>query len=160
VDKVIEILSTIEKDFLYIVAGHGTREYQDYLKNKAEKLREQNKIIFAGYRTGPELVKYINSADLFIHVSKAEAGPVVCMEAMACGLPIFCTDTGNTAEVLKENTAGKVVGINNYKDWEKELNNYLNGKPIKTLDLDIVKDHYEWETIAKKFIAIYDKVRQ
>jgi glycosyltransferase involved in cell wall biosynthesis len=160
VDKVIEILSTIEKDFLYIVVGHGTRQYEEYLKSKANKLNEQNKIVFTGYKTGPELVKYINSADIFIHVSKAEAGPVVNMEAMGCGVPIFCTDTGNTAEVLKENSAGIVVGATNYKDWERELINYLDGKPIKTLDLEVVKEHYEWGNIAKKFIAIYDKVRQ
>jgi glycosyltransferase involved in cell wall biosynthesis len=82
------------------------------------------------------------------------------MEAMACGVPILCTDTGNTAEVLKENSAGIVVGANNYKYWEKEITNYLEGKAIKTLDLDIVKEHYEWGNIAKKFTAIYDKVRQ
>ena len=106
-------------------------------------------MLFAGYKTGQELVKYINSADLFIHVSRAEAGPVVCMEAMACGISIFCTDS-----------AGKVVGINNYKDWERELINYLDGKSIKTLDLNIVKEHYEWKNIAKKFAAIYDNVRR
>jgi glycosyltransferase involved in cell wall biosynthesis len=160
IDKLIEVLSKIERDFLFIVVGHGTREYEEYLNKKAEKLIEQKKILFTGFKKRPELIKYLNSSDLFIHVSKAEAGPVVCMEAMACGVPILCTDTGNTAEVLKENSAGIVVGANNYKYWEKEITNYLEGKAIKTLDLDIVKEHYEWGNIAKKFTAIYDKVRQ
>jgi len=160
VDKLVEVLSKTDKDFLYIIVGHGTREYEEYLKIKSEKLKKQNKIIFAGYKTGHELMKYFNSADLFIHVSKAEAGPVVNMEAMACGLPVFCTDTGNTAEVLKENNAGIVVGIKSYNAWEKELINYLEGKPIKTLNLEIVKEYYEWKNVAKKFTVIYDKVNQ
>jgi glycosyltransferase involved in cell wall biosynthesis len=159
VDKIIEVLSDIEKDFLYIVVGHGTREYEEYLNRKAEKLKVHDKIIFAGYKTVPELVKYYNSADLFIHVSKGEAGPVVNMEAMACGLPVFCTDTGNTAEVLKENNAGIVVGINNYKEWEEELIDYLNGKPVRALDIDVVKEHYDWANIAVKFVEIYDKIK-
>ena len=78
---------------------------------------------------------------------------------MACGMPIFCTDTGNTAEVLKENNAGIVVGINNYKEWEEELINYLSGKPVRSLYIEVVKEHYAWKNIAEKFIEIYDKVK-
>lgn len=160
IDKLIEVISKIKKDFLFIVIGHGTREYEEYLNKKAENLIEQKRILFTGFKKRPELLKYLNSSDLFIHVSKAEAGPVVCMEAMACGVPILCTDTGNVAEVLKENNAGIIVGANNYKGWKKELIDYLGGKAIKSLDLEIVKEHYEWGNIAKKFTAIYDKVRQ
>ncbi len=159
VDKVIEILSNIEKDFYYIVVGHGTREYEEYLKGKAEKLLEQNKIIFAGYKTGSVLMKYLRSADLFIHVSKAEAGPVVNMEAMACGLPVFCTATGNTAEVLKENKTGIVVGIKDYKDWRNKIIDFLKGKPVTALDIDVVKEHYDWKNVAEKFFEIYNQLR-
>lgn len=155
VDIVIETLTAIEKDFLYIVMGHGTREYENYLNSKAEKLKEKNKLIFVGYKTGMELVNYFNSADLFIHTSKSEAGPVSVMEAMACGLPIFCTDTGNTAEVLNENHAGIIVGVNNYKEWEEELIEYLSGKPAVALATAVVKEHYDWKNISRKFIAIY-----
>lgn len=159
IDKITEILSTIEKDFLYIVVGHGNRYYEEYLKRKAKKLIEQNKIMFAGYKTGQELVQYYNSADLFIHVSKAEAGPVVNMEAMACGVPIFCTDTGSTAEVLKENNAGMVVAIHNYKEWKVKLIDFLRGKPIKALDIEVVKEHYDWGDVSRKIINIYKTLK-
>lgn len=157
VDKVIEILSNIEKDFLFIVVGHGTREYEEYLICKAEKLLRQKKIIFTGYKTGSELIKYLHSADLFIHVSKAEAGPVTVMEAMACEIPVFCTDTGNTAEVLKENNSGLVVGVINYKEWKEKLISYLNGAPVKAVNIDVVKTHYDWKSVAEKFTEIYKK---
>jgi glycosyltransferase involved in cell wall biosynthesis len=159
IDKIIEVLSKIDRNFLYIIVGHGTREYEEFLIKKSEKLRKQNKVLLTGYKKGPELLKYLNASDLFIHVSKSEAGPVVCMEAMASGLPLFCTGTGNIAEVLKENNAGIVVGIKNYKNWKKEIINYLDGKPIKTLDPDFIKEQYDWGNIANKFIAIYDKVK-
>ncbi len=160
VDKIIDLLNEIEENFIFLIVGHGTKEYEKYLKGKTKNLSDKNRIRFEGYKTSNELVTYYNAADLFIHVSKSEAGPVSMMEAMACDLPIFCTDTGNTAEVLKENNAGIVVGINNYKDWEKELINYLEGKPIKTVDADVVKEHYDWSNIAEKFIKIYDQVKK
>lgn len=156
VDKIIKILSELNEDFLFLVVGHGTREYEQYLREKSISLLDKNKIRFIGYKTGNELVEYYNAADLFIHVSKSEAGPVSIMEAMACGLPIFFTNTGNAAEVLKEHNAGVVVGIKDYKDWKNKLTAYLQGKSIVPLDIDIVKRYYDWKkNVANKFIEIY-----
>lgn len=155
IDKIIEVLCRVEEDFLFVVTGHGTRRYEEYLYRKAKKLLSKNKIIFTGYKYGEELTKIFNSADLFIHTSKSEAGPVSVMEAMACGLPILCTDTGHTAELLKANKAGVVVGISRYREWKEKLTEYLQGSPIKTLDLNIVRDNYDWHNIATQFLAIY-----
>jgi glycosyltransferase involved in cell wall biosynthesis len=156
VDKIIEVLSTIKKDFLFIVVGHGTRSYEEYLRVKAETLIKNRKIIFTGYKTGLELVKYYHSADLFIHVSKAEAGPVTIMEAMACGVPVFCTDTGNTSEILKANNSGVVVGVKNYRIWRKKLIDYIEGEKINALEISIAKQHYDWSNVAREFVHIYN----
>lgn len=143
---------------LIVVGNPYKQDYLAYLKRKAKKLLQNNKILFAGYKTSNELVKYYNAADLFIHVSKSEAGPVSIMEAMAYGLPIFCTDTGNTAEVLKENNAGIVVGITNYNEWKEKLIEYFKGKPVSTLDIEVVRKYYDWKKIAEKFIKIYKSI--
>jgi len=158
VDKIIEILNELNEDFIILVVGHGTSEYEKYLNEKAKKLLNQNKIRFEGYKTSDELVEYYNAADLFIHVSKSEAGPVSIMEAMACGLAIFCTNVGNTAELLKENNAGIIVGTKEYKIWKQRLIEFLNGKSIYTLDIATVKKHYDWNNVAKKFLEIYKGV--
>jgi glycosyltransferase involved in cell wall biosynthesis len=154
-DKMIEILSKINENFIFLVVGHGNREYEKYLQAKASSLSLKNKIRFEGYKESDELVTYYNAADLFIHVSESEAGPVSVMEAMACVIPIFCTNTGNTAEVLKANKAGIIVGEKNYKEWHKKLIEYFNGQIIKPLGIDIVKENYDWVNIAAKFIGIY-----
>lgn len=158
IDKLIEILSEIDKNFILLIVGHGTRKYETYLKNKARVLLKKNKIRFEGYKPNEQLVEYYNAADLFIHVSKSEAGPVCIMEAMACGLPIFCTDVGNTAEFLKENNAGIIVGIKDYKDWKKKIEEFLNGKKPKIVDINLVKDRYDWGNIAQKFLKIYEEI--
>ncbi len=158
VDHLIEILSKIQNNFLFVIVGHGSREYESYLRKKAEFLLAKNKIAFVGYRSGIEKIKYLNASDLFIHVSKSEAGPVVNMEAMACGLPILTTNTGNTAEFLKENVAGKVVGIEDYQQWQIEIENFLNGREIKVIDFELAKRNYDWENIASEFNEIYKKV--
>ncbi|MFZ2339160.1 MAG: glycosyltransferase family 4 protein [Bacteroidales bacterium] len=159
VDKIIEILNKIDQDFVFIIVGHGTSQYESYLHEKALPLINENKIRFERYTRGEELIDYLNAADLFILASRNEGSSVAVMEAMACEVPIFCTDTGNTAEVLKENNSGIIVGINNYKEWETKLKDYLNGKPVKSLDLNVVKEHYDWGSVARKFVEIYDQVK-
>jgi len=158
VDKLIDVLKKIEEDFLFIVVGHGTREFEQYLKHKSKKLIAEGKIRFEGYKYADELVYYYNAADLFIHVSKSEGSSVARMEAMACGLPVFCTDTGNTAEVLKENNAGVIVGIKNFKEWREKMTEILNGGLVKPLDINIVEKYYNWANIAEKFNKIYINV--
>jgi len=79
------------------------------------------------------------------------------MEAMACGVPIFCTDTGNTAELLKANNSGVIVGTKQYNVWKEKLVQFLNGEPIKTIDISIVKQYYDWSNVAKEFCCIYNK---
>jgi glycosyltransferase involved in cell wall biosynthesis len=156
VDRAIEVLNRINLDFIFLIVGHGTSQYEEYLHEKARPLLNKEKIRFEGYKRDDELLEYLNAADLFVQVSKSEGSSVAVMEAMACGIPIFCTDTGNTAEVLKEYNAGIVVGIKNYKEWEGKLIDYLSGTPIKVLNLGVVRKHYEWKNIADKFIEIYN----
>jgi glycosyltransferase involved in cell wall biosynthesis len=160
VDKFIDVLNGISEDFIFLVIGHGRKEYENYLKEKAKGLMDINKIKFVGYKSGNELIEYYNAADLFIHVSKSEAGPVSVMEAMACGLPIFCTDTGNAAELLKANNAGMIVGISRYVEWREKLTYYLRGVPIKALDIGIVRSQYDWNHVAEIFLEIYKKISQ
>lgn len=157
IHKLIAVLNTIDSDFIFIVVGHGSNEYEEYLHRKAKKLLYENKIRFEGVKTSKEINSYLNAADLFIHVSNSEAGPVAIMEAMACELPIFCTDTGNTAELLNKYNAGTIVGVKNYKEWKKKLIDFLHGEPIRVLDRGIVREQYDWENIAKSFIQIYSK---
>lgn len=158
VDRLIQVLSKIKNDFLFIVVGHGAKDYEGYLRKKGNFLLKKNKIAFVGYKSGIEKIKYISASDLFIHVSKSEAGPVVNMEAMACRLPILTTDTGNTAEFLKKNMAGRVVGVEDYQQWQVEIEDFLNGIEIKVIDIDLAKRNYDWRNIAGKFNEIYKRV--
>jgi len=158
-DKVIKTLNKLSRkyDFLYIIIGHGTEEYETYLKKLSVPLIEANKILYTGFVRGKELVKYYNAADLFLMTSKSEAGPVVSMEAMACGLPVFSTKTGFIAELLEKYRKGKIVGIKAYRDCVLHLANFLSGETIEILDRGIAKRYFSWSVVADKFIIIYKK---
>jgi len=158
IDKFIETLIRLKEryDFLYIVVGCGNEEYEKYLKRISEPLLNKKMIKFVGYQRGEDLLNYLNSADLFAATATSEGGPVSVMEAFACEVPVFSTKTGNTAELMEQQEAGLLVGNRNYKEWGEELERIFTTSQLpKVLNREIAKKYYDWENIAKKFVAIY-----
>lgn len=161
IDKFIQVLLVLMRqfDFIYILIGHGTEEYEKYLRKIALPLLQEEKIKFCSYVRGEKLVEYLNSADLFISTSRSEGGPVAVMEAFACELPVFSTKIGSAAELMEEEKAGVLVGIKEYEAWEKELGKILANKVLpKVLDRNIAKENYDWPNVARRFIAIYNNL--
>ncbi len=155
VDKTIQVLKKIHHDFLYLIIGHGTRDYENYLNNLSKDLIKKDKVKFIGFVDEALLPCYFNAANLFIQTSRSEGSSIAVTEAMACGLPIFCTDVGGTAELLKSYNKGLIVGIKKYNDWRLKLNKYFSGKNIESLDVAIVRNHYNWTNVGHKFIDIF-----
>jgi len=67
-----------------------------------------NKIRLVGVKTGIDLNKMFEKADLFVfptHLEGPEGFPNVILEAMAYGLPIIASDVGNIREMIGADTA-------------------------------------------------------
>jgi glycosyltransferase involved in cell wall biosynthesis len=161
IDKFIKILIGImEKyDFLYVHIGQGTKKYEECLKKLAEPLLRKDKIRFMGYLQKGPLLKYLNSADLYVLPSLSEGSPVSIMEAFACELPVFSTRTGNTAELMEKENSGALVEIKDYKQWAWELKKIIKTKHLpKALNREFAKEYCDWKNIAKRFIAIYQEL--
>lgn len=156
-DKLLEVFKELDKnhDFMLVISGHGTNEYEAYLKEIARPLMEKDKVRFVGYITGETLKKYYSAADLFINPSKSEGGPVSSMKAIACETPVFSTNIGNVAEQMRRNRSGILVETFNYQQWKNELEKFLLGRPVKLFDRNEAELLYDWQKIAARFSEIY-----
>ena len=157
VDQMIKVLIELDAsyDFMLIVSGHGTEQYEQYLHQVAAPLMLQDKVRFVGYITGEEARDYYNSADLFLNTSFSEGGPVSAMKALACETPVFSTDSGNVAERMKSHGAGIIVERDNCAQWKQSLARFMDGAEVKKLDRDEAEAHYDWQKIAAEFAKIY-----
>jgi len=161
VDRVISIFTELSNkhEFLLVIAGHGTRNYENYLHAIASDLLRKNKIKFIGYIRGEELRQYYNACDIFLSTSTEEGGPVSVMQAFACVVPVVATDTGNIAEIMKQYKCGCLLDIYDYKMWRDELEKILeDNKEVKTMDREIAKRYYHWPNIVQKYIDFYHKL--
>ena len=109
-EVVLEALSQLKKDgrisgIRYLICGDGF--LRDDLRSKAEKLGLSDYVNFLGYRRDVE--ELCNCSDLFVFMSHQEGLPVALMEAMACGLPVICSNTRGNTDLIKNGENGEIV---------------------------------------------------
>ena len=157
IDKLIEVCKELDPhyDFLLLISGHGTPQYEKYLYDLAKPLIDKGKVKFTGYITGATLRKYYSSSDLFLNTANSEGGPVSAMKAIACETPVFSTTVGNVPERMQKNKSGILVGTHDYGQWKKELEDVLQGKEVKLFNREEGEEKYDWQKIAAKFRELY-----
>jgi glycosyltransferase involved in cell wall biosynthesis len=77
----------------------------------AERVRRgaDDRVHFAGTRTGPQLDREYAAADVLVLASHAETYGMVITEALARGLPVIATDVGGVTEALGHPSPGLLV---------------------------------------------------
>jgi len=95
-----------EEGNILLIAGRGQEE--ESLKALAKGIRKAN-IKFLGQIPYPELPKIINASDVILVPSLFESGPLIIIEAMACGVPSVSTDVGRARIFIGESGCGVVT---------------------------------------------------
>jgi glycosyltransferase involved in cell wall biosynthesis len=83
------------------------------LKSLASKLNIDGNIFFYGNQDFPE--QFLQRSLIYLHTAIYEPFGLVLIEAMACGLPVVCTDGFGNRELIKE-------GENGFMIWERDAN--------------------------------------
>lgn len=109
--------------FERIATDSNMEEYKVVLvgldKNTAEKLTDRI-IKIERTQNQEELAKLYSAADVFVNPTREDNYPTVNMEAISCGTPVVCFDTGGCAEIVRDN--GDIVEVDNYKELENAIN--------------------------------------
>jgi glycosyltransferase involved in cell wall biosynthesis len=63
-------------------------------------------VLFAGYRFGRELARFVASADVFVFPSLTDTFGLVMLEAMACGVPVAAFPVTGPLDVVTQGETG------------------------------------------------------
>jgi glycosyltransferase involved in cell wall biosynthesis len=88
-----------------LVAGDGV--LLEPMRQLAHELGLGERVRFLGMRT--DVIELLHAADAYVLSSRAEAMPMVLLEAGASSLPVVTTDVGDCADVVRHGTTGVVV---------------------------------------------------
>lgn len=97
---------------MFLLGGRGSQK--EYLENLSEELGIKNSVVFLGFIPNTDLPCYLRCADVYVSTSLSDAGIASSTaEAMACGIPVVITDSGENALWIKDGEDGYLVPVKN-----------------------------------------------
>lgn len=155
---VIKALDTLgRKDFKYVVCGVGPNK--DMLLAEAERMGLKDNVILAGYRS--DIPDVLNAADIFVFPSFHEGMPVSALEAMACGLPIICSEIRGNVDIIREGDNGYLFQPSDVETLARKLEYLLDDaekrKVMGLKNKENVKD-FSLESVTEELKRIYKSV--
>ncbi len=140
---------------LVVGAGHAKPFGQ-----QAERLGVAGRVLFTGPRG--DLPRLYRAADAFVFPTAYESFSLTCMEAMACGLPVFATLVGGIEDYLRDGVNGRAIT--------------LDGRAIARVLAPVLADpalrarlsagaletaaSYGWPVIAEQYRTLLEEVRR
>ncbi|KAM9883612.1 glycosyl transferase group 1 [Verticillium dahliae] len=98
------------KFVLYVVGGNRNREVEREVHALFHSpLRDEGRVVFAGFKTGEDLATAYASGDIFLHCSVTETFGLVVLESMASGVPVVARDEGGPSDIIDEGQCGHLV---------------------------------------------------
>jgi glycosyltransferase involved in cell wall biosynthesis len=140
------------------VVGPDDPRYPE-ARELAEELGVVDAIKWHGYINNEQLMNFYLKADLLVQPSLYEGFGLPVVEAMACGLPVVCTDGGALPEIVGD--AGIIVHTDDTEAMAKaivdvlthpEVSRQLSEKGIKRSSI------FSWKMTAMETIKLYSEV--
>ena len=156
VDMLGEVRKTVNDAVLLFVGGGN---YLEGLKAYAKKKPYSWNVCFAGYRTRDELSYFYNFADVFVFSSLTETQGLVTVEAMMCGLPVVAIGEMGTADIMRGDNGGFMVG-NDLNEFSQCVCQLLTDSKLHDLKSKEAKEwSKQWSLtlLTDKLIGFYEK---
>ena len=136
----------------------GTGNYEEELRELADRLQLGEQVTFYGYCPRLNLPELYNSSDAFILPSMAESFGIVFAEAMACELPVIAGRTGGVPDLIKDEN-GVLVTPGSVEEIKSAILRLKNSPECCTAmglaNRQRVMRHYSWSSVAARYEEIY-----
>lgn len=163
----------VEKNGLIFLA-----EAMNYVKNKDLRLLfigdgpEQSKVrdtleqhfggryFMLGAMQHGDIVPFYSAADLSILPSLMEATSISCLEAMAAGLPIICTNVGGLPFLVEDGVNGYLARPANAVDLAECLDklDLIDLEAFGQASRQAVDQKFSWQKIAEQTLKAYGQL--
>lgn len=108
----------------YVIAGQGRLLFQ--LVKLSESLHIEHQIHFLGYRK--DVYQIYKASDVAILPSLQEGLPVALMEAMACDLPIVCSNIRGNVDLIENGKGACLCECFNVDDFAEGIKKIISSK--------------------------------
>lgn len=108
-----------------------------------------------------EIVKYLNQSSIFSINSLQDGFPQVVPQAMACGLPVICSENVGSADLVENNENGFVIPVGDIESLQTKIL-YFYENPTEVLRMGTaaqlkIQQQYTWDKYGEKCHEFYTK---
>jgi glycosyltransferase involved in cell wall biosynthesis len=141
-----------------VIAGGKGWLYSGFFE-RLRALGLEDSVTLTGYVPEADLPALMNCAEVFAFPSSFEGFGLPPLEAMACGVPLVCSNATSLPEVVGE--AGLLLPPDNVAAWTEALGRVLSDADLRAelRARGLARARlYSWETAARKTLAVYQAV--
>ncbi len=151
----IKALAEMQTNAFLLVVGNDTVAP---FKRLAQTLGVSERVIFAGGRS--DLPKIYPAADAFVLPTLYETFALVCLEAMASGLPVLASPVGGIEDYLRDGENGFHIDRDPTAIAAK-LDRLLSDPALQARIREaglVTAGEYAWEKIAAQYLTLFDEL--
>ncbi len=140
-------------DWEWYIVGDGPQTTS--LKSLARELGISERVMFPGWQSHQDLLKWYHQANLFLFPSRHEGMPNAVLEAMASGLPVIATRIAGNEELVVEGETGFLVQTENVDELREALRKALTHSSLRekmgAASRLRVEQNYTWQKAAEQY---------
>jgi glycosyltransferase involved in cell wall biosynthesis len=148
----------LRKDFSLVLAG-GTGWKNQSIQTSIQNEGIENELSFTGYVTKEELRVLYSFASCFVFPSVYEGFGMPLLEAMACGVPVVCSNTSSLPEVAGD--AATMVDPFDDEGFSRAIEKIIKEKEFR---MYLIRNGFKrvksfsWEETARQTLQLYEKI--
>jgi glycosyltransferase involved in cell wall biosynthesis len=143
----------------FLIVGEG--EQKENLMNLTKSLKIFEMVKFTGWVSGEDIPLYFNLADVYACTSLVETGLAASTaEAMACGLPVVVSDSGDNRNWIKDGENGFVFPLKNSDTLAEKIIYLLKNPDFKVKTGKTNRELIERENNYYKEMEKMEKIYQ
>ena len=139
-----------------VIAGDGDQRQE--LEALAASLGVADRVQFLGMRS--DVPALMASSDIFVHAAPFEPFGIVCVEAMACGLPVVVPDGGGIGEAVLDGETGFIYPTLDHGALSTAIlrldADRVSLARMSARALEDVRARFSVETYMDRLYALYD----
>lgn len=158
--RVMALLKDLQINLNIVGSGANITDYQ----HLADELGVSDKCHFHGVVPHDEVMKMMQSSDVFFFTSIMEATSTVILEAIGTKLPIVCFDTCGFGPIVND-SIGRKIKISNpeqsikvFAETIRELYDQRDALRIMSENCSKVQRELSWEYKAQFVVNLYNKM--
>jgi 1,2-diacylglycerol 3-alpha-glucosyltransferase len=144
------------REALFVIVGDGPS--LEELRERAGRSSVTDRVIFAGRKTGQDVVDAYHAIDVFLFASQSETQGMVILEAMAANSPVVAVDAPGVRDVVKDGENGRLLAKEDLEAFARAVLEVLEDPAAYGAGLQQTVDTFSLDATTAQLVKLYNRL--